>query len=157
MLFSFLFLMVVEMRFGVSCFIADDVNEVKKVKEKKVEGVYIQALRADISDNCRFFSMVAWQTLTAKMEGSLIARRPEIDILLRIAGTTQIERAIDEFGLSEEGKNILLIFGDALKIRELTKGIGLRRLKERTLTKRELYSIEKAALLSAERFRHEKA
>ena len=56
-------------------------------------GSVVQAVRLEATDNELFIEMLAAQTFQAMSSGSILARKPEIDLLLRLAGTTQIEKA----------------------------------------------------------------
>jgi len=108
----------------------------------------VQAFRAG-SRNGFFFEMLAAQTLHAASSGTLLAKKPEIDFLLRLAGTSQISVAIRSRG-AHSGEPFLLV---AAGNREL-KGVGDlngKELARKKLTKTELGHIEKAALLSARR------
>ena len=45
--------------------------------------------------------------------GALLAAKPEVDLLLRLAGTTQIALAIEEAGYRARGPMILVAAGPA--------------------------------------------
>ncbi len=112
-------------------------------------GKLVQAARVAGEENEWFFEMLAAQTLGAGSSKSLLAKKPEIDFLLRLTGTTQIARAIERVGARSGEPFILVVAGDTP-----VRGIrALRRLElgRRELSKTELALIEKAALLSAER------
>lgn len=137
---------------SVSCFIVRRESDLKKLRDRVHEGVYFQAVREDDSTNCCFFSMIACQTLEAMENGSMIARKPEIDILLRLAGTTQIDEAIREKGFRGGRDNVLILFGKSANVRKAAMGIKMKKLSKKRLSKSELERIESAALLSGERF-----
>ena len=52
----------------------------------------------------RTVEMIGQQTMRASSSGALLASRPEVDLLLRLAGTTQISEAIERSGYGAEGK-----------------------------------------------------
>src|SRR5689334_14188498 len=52
--------------------------------------------------NARAIRMVAAQTMRALETGALLASKPEVDLLLRLAGTTQIAEAVDRIGYRTE-------------------------------------------------------
>ncbi len=137
---------------GVLCFIIKRKEDLKKLSDSMCEGVYFQAVRENNSTNCCFFSMIACQTLEAMENGSMIARKPEIDILLRLAGTTQINEAIREKGFKGGRDNVLILFGKSANVRKAAKRMKMKKLRRKRLKESELERIERAALLSGERF-----
>ncbi|MDG6898764.1 MAG: hypothetical protein JRN24_03390 [Nitrososphaerota archaeon] len=109
----------------------------------------VQAANAGSAKNESFVEMLAAQTLHADASGSLLAKKPEIDFLLRLAGTTQIARAIREHG-AKEGAPFLLVVAARTPVRGPSEVSGLE-LPRRDLSLAELARVEKAALLSAQR------
>ena len=96
-----------------------------------------------------FLELLAAQTLQAETSGGLLANKPEIDFLLRLAGTTQIARAIKVAGAKPGERYILVVAGrKAVRLPPAIEGAELERRK---LTHSELGKIEKAALLNAAR------
>ncbi len=92
--------------------------------------------------------MVAAQTMKAAKSGNLLAKRPEIDFLLRMAGTTQISLALKTAGAKSGEPFVLVIVG--------TEAVGLkveggRPLPSKSPTREDYMFVEKAALLNAER------
>ncbi len=112
-------------------------------------GKLVQAARATGVENEWFFEMLAAQTLQAESSGSLLAKKPEIDFLLRLAGTTQIAGAIGGKG-ARSGEPFVLVAAGTAPVRGIRALRGLE-LGRRELSKAELALIERAALLSAER------
>jgi tRNA threonylcarbamoyladenosine modification (KEOPS) complex Cgi121 subunit len=96
-----------------------------------------------------FVEMVATQTLRAAVIGNLIAKKPEIDLLLRIAGTTQISAAIGKAGAKKGETFVVVVAGEKGQISSLKARPGWTRLPRRPLSQEELVRIEKAALLNA--------
>jgi len=99
--------------------------------------------------------MVAAQTLTAVKAKATLAERPELDLLLRLAGTRQIGEAFERIGYkskrrslflvaaSEGSKSALLLVGKAL-------GKDGRFVEVPTCepAKEDLEMVERAALLA---------
>ncbi|MDG7007356.1 MAG: hypothetical protein JRN06_03815 [Nitrososphaerota archaeon] len=108
----------------------------------------VQTAAEGAATNEFFVEMLAAQTLRAAESGTLLANSPEMDFLLRLAGTTQITRAIREKG-SAKGKPFLLVVAGRT-IPESGPVLG-QELPRHGLSKGELQRVEKAALLSARR------
>lgn len=124
-------------------------KEMKQRLTSVYPGSMVQAAKGGSATNELFVEMLAAQTLQAESSGSLLANRPEIDFLLRLAGTTQIARAIREKGAAD-GAPFLLVAASRNAMSghsELSK----LELPRRSLSKAELDKVEKAALLSAQR------
>jgi tRNA threonylcarbamoyladenosine modification (KEOPS) complex Cgi121 subunit len=124
-------------------------DEVKKKLLSANPGTLVQAIRPEKVHNEFFIEMLAAQTFTALASGSLLAKKPEIDLLLRVAGTTQISRAIKEQG-AKSGQDFLAINAGTS---ELAAPVGFERreIPREELSKAELVKIERAALLDAGR------
>lgn len=93
--------------------------------------------------------MIAAQTLQAESSGSLLAKKREIDFVLRMDGTTQISRAIKNQGVQAGAPFIVVIAS-----RSPAKGVRHFKgteLPKKELTVAELNRVEKAALLNAKR------
>lgn len=121
--------------------------------QKYVSGkAYLQTFRKSSSDNARFFKMIAYQSLAALYEKAMLARKPEIDFLLRVAQTTQIKEAIRQNSFVEGSENVVAIFGYK-QIRFVGNKVKFKKLEEKELSKGELLQIEKAALLSSDKSR----
>jgi tRNA threonylcarbamoyladenosine modification (KEOPS) complex Cgi121 subunit len=112
-------------------------------------GSLVQTANAGSAKNEFFVEMLAAQTLRAGTTGGLLAKKPEIDFLLRLAGTTQISEAIKRYG-SANGSSFLLVVAGPMEIKSPTSP-GSMELPRRNLSKKELERIEGAALLSAQR------
>lgn len=124
-------------------------DEVKRKLASANPGSLVQVARAGSVGNELLVEMLAAQTLRAESSKSMLAKKPEVDLLLRIAGTTQISRAIREQG-ARVGQGFAAI--NAGKT-ELVAPEGFERweLPRRGLSKAELLRVEKAALLDARR------
>ncbi len=129
-----------------------DPDFVRKAVGAKFPGSIVQTVRADAATNGFFVEMIAAQTLRANGTENLLAKKPEVDLLLRLAGTTQISRAIEQMG-AKKGKPFLLVIAgpdrglDSLSVKELDGS----ELEKRELSSDELDRIERAALLNAQR------
>ncbi len=124
-------------------------QEIKRKLAVANAGSIVQAAKGGSAHNEFFVEMLAAQTLRAEASGSLLAKKPEIDFLLRLAGTTQIARAIREQGAKEGEPFLLVVAGrEALLWPPELSGIELSR---RDLSPEELARVEKAALLNAQR------
>jgi tRNA threonylcarbamoyladenosine modification (KEOPS) complex Cgi121 subunit len=80
----------------------------------------------------------------------MLAKKAEIDMLLRLAGTSQITEAIRKAGCREQGETLLIVAGSDKSIRRLlaARSIRGRRLPAAVLDHEEKMRIEKAAVLS---------
>ncbi len=127
-----------------------DPEELKARVRSEFPGTLVQTLRAGLASNASFVEMIAAQTIRAASTGNLIADRPEIDLLLRFAVTTQISQAIKTAG-SRSGERFLLVAAASGKsLRTLGKQFPeAKELPRRRLTEKELVAVEKAALLNA--------
>ena len=121
--------------------------------KRKVEGPsgkwVVQTAAEGAATNEFFVEMLVAQTLQAESSGSLLAKSPEMDFLLRLAGTTQVARAIREKG-SLVGKPFLLVVAGRTRPARIRGNSG-RELPRKELSKSELLRVEKAALLNAQR------
>jgi hypothetical protein len=105
----------------------------------------------------RAVEMIGQQTLRASASGALLASRPEVDLLLRLAGTTQISEAIERSGYGavgggEEGRKLMLVAAGAPRAvagleRALAADPRYRRLEGTEIGPRGLAMVETAALL----------
>lgn len=140
------------MRVHARAFVCDgksDPGQMKQALASANPGALVLAARAGSARNEFFVEMLAAQTFQAESAGSLLANKPEIDLLLRLAGTTQISRAIEEHG-THPGERSLLVVAD----RKAVKGPRLLaelELPRRQMTRTELMKVERAALLNAQR------
>jgi len=97
--------------------------------------------------------MVAAQTIRAKKSGSMLADSPDIDLLLRLAGTSQIEEAFREVGYKRAGPKVLVAAGPRRDVARLLAALKhdkrLRVMKKGRLTEKDLAMVEGAALVAA--------
>jgi tRNA threonylcarbamoyladenosine modification (KEOPS) complex Cgi121 subunit len=118
-------------------------------------GAVIQIFRASRAPNPSAVLMIAAQTLTAAKSGATLAEKPELDLLLRLAGTRQIGEAFRRVGYRSSGKRMFMVAaaegkGQRLKRLgdEMAKAKGFKEVKKRALAKADLEKVEVAALLS---------
>lgn len=113
----------------------------------------VQALNVDVASNEKFLEMIVAQTSEAASSGSLLARKIEVDLLLRFAGTTQISEAIESAGVRRGEPFMVVVAGSERDIAGVESAVAARweRLPRKPLTDRELERVERAALLDAER------
>ncbi len=111
----------------------------------------VQTADQTAASNESFVEMLTAQTTQAMASGNLLARKPEVDLLLRLAGTTQISEAIRDVGARAGSVSLLILVGEENELEELEAAktaIG-GRLRKTPLTSEELLKVEKAALLNA--------
>ncbi|MDA4114832.1 MAG: KEOPS complex subunit Cgi121 [Thaumarchaeota archaeon] len=99
----------------------------------------------------RTVAMIGQQTLRAAKTGALLAAKPEVDLLLRLAGTTQIAVAIKEAGYQARGEKLLVAAGPALAVEsleaELAGDSGCEVLRGEEIGPEGLEMVERAAVL----------
>ena len=128
-----------------------DPTEARGKLVQKHPSLLVQAVRADIAVNEFFVEMLCAETLRAKASHVLLARKPEIDLLLRLASTTQISVAIAKAGAKKGAPFLLIASGDSKTMRSLRVPSNWKRLPRAALSAAELDRIERAALLNAAR------
>ncbi len=84
----------------------------------------IQLARFPQTPNVRAIEMIAAQTLRARETDALIAERPEVDLLLRLAGTSQISEAIGSAGYKAGGKLYMVAAGSEADISRLRRDLS---------------------------------
>jgi tRNA threonylcarbamoyladenosine modification (KEOPS) complex Cgi121 subunit len=124
-------------------------NEIRQKLSAMNPRFMVQAARLTPGTNAFFLEMLAAQTLQAESSGSLLAKKPEIDFLLRLAGTTQIAVSIKDAG-AREGEAFVVIVAGRSEVNVGTQPVG-RELPRRKLSRAELDRIERGALLNARR------
>ena len=126
-----------------------------KVREQS-PGVIVQVIGATRAPNPGAVEMIAAQTLTAAKSGSTLAERPELDLLLRLAGTRQIGEAFQRVGYKSNGKRFFLVAaseGNGAALARMGKRLAAdKRFTEvarKRLAEGDLEQVERAALLAA--------
>jgi tRNA threonylcarbamoyladenosine modification (KEOPS) complex Cgi121 subunit len=123
---------------------------------KETPKAIIQVFGASPAPNAEVVELIAAQTLAAAKSGSTLADRPELDLLLRLAGTRQIGDAFERAGYKSSGKRLYMVAasegnGTALK-RLMERASRDRRfapLVKKALGKDDFEVVERAALLAA--------
>jgi tRNA threonylcarbamoyladenosine modification (KEOPS) complex Cgi121 subunit len=123
---------------------------------KQNPSAIIQVFGAGIVPNAAAVEMIAAQTLTAAKSGSTLAERPELDLLLRLAGTRQIGEAFKRVGYKSGGKGLFMVaatLGRGGAMKRLTTALSTDRrfmeVAKKKLGKPDLQMVERAALLAA--------
>ena len=126
-----------------------------KLRKENPEAI-IQVFGAGTIPNAAAVEMVAAQTLTAAKSGSTLAERPELDLLLRLAGTRQIGEAFKRLGYKSDRKKLFVVaasMGDGAPMTRLKKAMSKDRrfieVEKKKLGKLDLQMVERAALLAA--------
>ena len=84
----------------------------------------VQLLAMDSVPPGRAVAMIAEQTLRARRTGAMLADKPEVDLLLRLAGTNQISAAIEKAGYRSGGAMVLVAAGPSPGIRALRRELS---------------------------------
>jgi tRNA threonylcarbamoyladenosine modification (KEOPS) complex Cgi121 subunit len=118
---------------------------------KRHPDLIIQLVRLKEVPESRIIAMIGQQTLRAAETGALLAAKPEVDLLLRLAGTTQIAMAIKESGYRATGEMLLVAAGPARRLSSLRKKLvadpSYKVLEGDTVSAPGLAMVERAALL----------
>ena len=132
---------------------ASSSEELRRRLREEYPKLLVQAVDSSAASNERSVEMVGEQTLEAGAAGSPLAKKPEVDLLMRLAGTTQISRAIQKVGVKAGREFLLVIVGDAADIRafESKDASAWKRIERRKLDVEDMRAIERAALLNAEK------
>ena len=111
----------------------------------------IQVVSMNVLPSAAAVRMIAAQTMRAERTGALLAAKPEVDLLLRLAGTNQITVALEKNGYRAKGTKMLVAAGTKKELSELSKklskmrGYALR--EDGDNDERNLRMVESAALL----------
>ena len=136
----------------VTSFLIEAGPDPDSIREKVIAqtpGSLVQAVSARAAKNGYYIEMIAAQTLHATGTPNLLARKPEVDLLLRFAGTTQISRAIGQMGAKIGRPFILVVAGPAKQLARVNWAeLHGKELVKRDLSPDELERIEAAALLN---------
>lgn len=131
-------------------------TDAKRLKERLAKDfglLSVQVADSAQASNEAFLEMLCAQTVESKKRGTLLAKGAEMDLLLRVAGTTQISEAISRAGAKKGEPSLLIMFGDrALISRVDVSAFGKpHRLPRVEPGTEELGRIEAAAILNAGR------
>jgi tRNA threonylcarbamoyladenosine modification (KEOPS) complex Cgi121 subunit len=128
-------------------------ERMKTAVRRAAPNLLVQTVKAGAISNESVVEMIVAQTLRASSSGNLLAKKPEIDLLLRLAGTTQIAEAIRTTGTGTGRSYVLVAAGDREELLAAEGAVlpSAERLPRKPLSKREMLRVEKAALLNAQR------
>ncbi len=128
-------------------------EELKLRLSAKYPSVGVQVAALSSADNETFVELIAAQSIHARLKGTLLARRLEMDLLLRLSGDNQIAAAIAAAGAKKGERNILILLGRAGDLRkiEIENSLAGKRLPRKALSTEELGRVERAALLDSNR------
>ena len=130
-----------------------DAGELKRMMQAAHPALLVQALAPESAGNERLLEMLGAQTLLAAETGSPLARKREVDFLLRVAGTTQIAEAIKIAGVAPGKPFVLVLGGDESQLARLerTDAASWERLERSEPSSEDMARLEKSALLDAEK------
>lgn len=118
---------------------------------KRHPGLIVQLLTLRRFPSSRALTMIGEQTLRASRTGSLVASKPEVDLMLRIVGTTQIATAIKKSGYRTKGRKLLVAAGPPSEVASLRKELATSKdyviLESDEMSDDDLAAVERAALL----------
>lgn len=143
------------MSFEVRCYRVPPERDAEALKRKVSHALprllVVQVASSHAVRNEAFVELLAWQTLWARSSGSLLAKTAEMDLLLRLSGTSQISEAIRKTGARKGRRNVLILAGDLGQLDRLRRVLpaGAARLKSVQLSREESARVEAAALLGA--------
>ena len=138
------------MKVKVVCYVAKgDPEAVREAATREAHGLLVQVADSRSASNEFFVEMLAAQTTRAATSGNLIANKPAIDLLLRLAGTTQISTAISKAGAKKGEPLLVILAGESSQVTKVRVPPGWKRVPRRKLTAAEKDRIEEAALLNA--------
>ena len=140
------------MRIYSQSFLCGGETDPKRIRTELAEaypGAMVQTFSSKAATNGFLIRMLAAQTLGAERSGRLLAKKPEIDFLLRLAGTSQISEAILRVG-SRAGEPFVLVLA-SLRPLKVSSIAGGRKLPSEHLSEAEFQRVEQGALLSAQR------
>jgi tRNA threonylcarbamoyladenosine modification (KEOPS) complex Cgi121 subunit len=142
--------------FEVRCYLLGrgvDATALKSDVDAKSRLTLVQAAALPFAGSEDYVEMIVAQTLRARASGTLLAHKPEIDLLLRLSGGAQISAAISAVGAKKGRRNALILVGESAEIQEAERRESLSELRigRRPLSSEELLRIEDAALLDSVR------
>jgi tRNA threonylcarbamoyladenosine modification (KEOPS) complex Cgi121 subunit len=86
------------------------------------EGVsaFIQSFDLNIFPGLDALKILIYQTMDAASIGQLIAKTAEMDFLMRLAGSDQIEKALQVAGVKPNGEGLMVIYGTPDQVKKGT-------------------------------------
>lgn len=82
---------------------------IKKLSETAKKGVFLQVLRAEAICSPEQFWFAAKHSVSAQKEGTAFSPRMEIELLLRITTTRQINRAVEIAGVRDGAQEVVIL------------------------------------------------
>jgi tRNA threonylcarbamoyladenosine modification (KEOPS) complex Cgi121 subunit len=129
-----------------------DPREKRREVAESHPGLLVQVVRAEALRNMALAEMLALQTFRAAEGGTLLARSPEMDFLLRVAGTSQIQKAVKGSGAAPGRRNVMVVASSGRVPVQVSDWMeAFVPLPTLGLSVAELRRVETAALLNAER------
>src|SRR5438128_9315613 len=98
----------------VACFLLEGRGEWEDLKARLLRSfpdLLFQLVDARSGSNERFFRLITAQTLKASGDGSLLASKPEVDLLLSLARTIQLSEPLARVGYKRGERRILIAAG----------------------------------------------
>jgi tRNA threonylcarbamoyladenosine modification (KEOPS) complex Cgi121 subunit len=131
-----------------------DVEGIKKSVRGRDSGLLVQAFGTGTIGCRKLALMLSAQTIEAAKSSTMMAKRPEFDLLLRVAGTDQIGRAVSDVGFKKGARALLVVAGEPGKVKRAAKALarGYEALPDGDLSEEDFSRIEKAAVLGAARY-----
>lgn len=81
------------------------IRNIRAVNDK----IAIQAIDANFAAGEEHILSILQQSLHAKKKGTMLSKRIEMDVLLRLACTNQISKALEDIGLKDGVNNVMII------------------------------------------------
>jgi tRNA threonylcarbamoyladenosine modification (KEOPS) complex Cgi121 subunit len=135
---------------------SDEVEDLLARTRKGSPGVIIQVIGGTRQPNPAAVEMIAAQTLEAARSGSTLAERPELDLLLRLAGSRQIGEAFRRVGYKSNDRRFFMVAASAgsgaslLRLsKRLAKDKRFTAVPKKAIGAGDLDEVERAALLAA--------
>lgn len=132
----------------------EEVESILSSVREAGRGVLAQAFTSKTPPDVVALEMLAAQTISARRSGVMLANKPEFDLLLRLAGTRQIEEALARHGYkSERGGLYLVAAADERETLVAISGVvdsdpRLKEVPRRRAGRKTMEIVERAALLS---------
>lgn len=108
-------------------------TRIKNAKEfmkdiRKVPHITVQAVDANFVYDMEHLLGIVEQSLEAKKTGTMLSKRMEIDLLLRLAGTNQIDRAVNDIGIKDDADVLVIAMGSVSDLKVLQRRLGNHKL-----------------------------
>lgn len=112
---------------GIRRLKTDNVEEFIKELRSINTNVALQVVNAELVAGFKHIIDIIHQSVEAKKRGILLSKNIEIDILLRLACTDQISKAVEDIGLKKGTNNVLIVaMGKINHLKTLSRNISKR-------------------------------